>query len=577
MRTLMRMLRDAKKYRWLLAITGLLLLAITGLNLLMPQFVQAMLRVVEEAPKNGLTTIAWLAVLLAALYGLRFLFAFLRHYLAHVASWSFVHDMRMKVFNHIQYMSMDFFQNEQTGRLMSRIVNDTSVCENILAHALPDLCANILVFVGAAIVLFCINPILALFTLIPVPFIFLVTAQFIRKLHPLYRTIQEVLARFSALLQDGLSGIREIQVFGQQEHESQMIGRVSKEHVTKNIRGQKLGGVLHPLVELCISMGTVIVVGLGGTLAFRGTMDSSEIVGFILYLSLFYAPAASFAVIGEQLQQGLAGAERAYHVLDMKPTVQDAPDARELTSCQGEITFDHVSFGYDTDQVVLDDISFTVKPGQMLALVGPTGVGKSTIAGLIARFYDPRLGSVKIDGVDVKEYTLSSLRQQLSIVLQDVFLFNGTIAENIAYARPNATQQQIEEAARIACIDSYIKSLPEGYNTPIGERGFKLSGGQKQRLSIARAVLRNSPILIFDEATSAIDVETEAEIQQALQTLSGMRTMVVIAHRLSTIRNADQILVLSENGILERGTHDELIAKGGEYARMVGIQTASVH
>jgi ATP-binding cassette subfamily B protein/subfamily B ATP-binding cassette protein MsbA len=467
---------------------------------------------------------------------------------------------------------MKYYHDKQTGELLSRATNDTSTFEVLIAHAVPDLVANILVLLGVTAILFYIHPLLALLTIIPVPVLTYSGFLFSRKVLPYFRKAQKSLAELNAVLQDNISGMKEIQVFNQQKKEKSRVATRAADYTLAILRGLKLGAIFHPSVEMLTSFGTVIVVGFGGYLAINGILQVSDIVGFILYLNLFYQPISTLARVSEDLQQAVAGAERVYSILDTDPDIKDSPGAREIKRAEGKITFDRVYFHYVENIPVLTDVSFTAQAGQMVALVGPTGVGKTTIISLIARFYDPVSGNIYLDGHNLKDITLSSLRNQISIVLQDVFLFHGTVAENIAYGVKNAGQEEIARAAKIARAHDFICKLPEGYQTVIGERGVKLSGGQKQRLAIARAVLRNTPILILDEATASVDVETEAKIQQAIQELTGSRTIIVIAHRLSTIKRADQILVLEDGRIVERGTHDELIKQKGLYHELCKIQ-----
>ena len=564
-----RILFYARPWRHLLIVGIFALLALTGLSLVTPWLVRDLIAQLET-PENLSMNVLWgYAATLAGAYLLRALMRYVQNYYTHIAAWRLVAKMRTMVFDKLQHLSMRYFQDKQTGQLMARMVQDSERLETLVAHATPDLISNGLVLIGVTAILFTINPTLTLYTFIPVPFLFAGGLIFVKKIRPKFGLARAAMGELNATLQDDISGMKEIQAFNQEKRALTDVRKISDHECDMNLAALKLSSIFSPSVEFFTSMGTAIVVVFGGMLVTQNAMATADIVGFIMYLSLFYAPIAGFARVLEDAQNALAGAERVFEVLDAESEVQEKSNAMALEKLsQAAVAFDHVTFSYDPAIPVLEDISFTAKPGEMVAFVGPTGVGKTTIINLFMRFYDPRSGAVTINGHDLRDVTLSSLRENVSIVLQDVFLFNGTIAENIAYASTNATREDIIEAAKIACADEFISVLPQGYDTSVGERGLKLSGGQKQRIAIARAVLRKSPVLILDEATASVDTETESQIQEALGKLAGTRTILVIAHRLSTIERADQILVMQDGRITQRGTHEELLNAEGLYARL---------
>ncbi len=573
MKHIIRLFKLAKPWAKYLVVSTISLFMISGINLFAPYITSKIIAIMEKGDyKKSIDTIIILSMILLGSFALRAVFQFLNNYFSHVASWSLVARLRGVLYDHFQKLSMSYYHDKQTGQLMSRVVNDINTFENLIAHAIPDLITNIITVVGVLVILIFINPLLSLFVCIPIPLIAFMSIV-LRRIRKYFKVGQAKIAELNAVLQDNFSGMKEIQVFNKQEYELGKVAEKSNEHSSALIKALFYSGILNPAVNFISSIGTVIVLIAGPLLALKTGLGISEVVAFLLYLNLFYTPISTLTRVVEDMQQALAGAERVFEVLDTEPDIKDKPDARKVGKLSGAVEFKNICFSYKGDISVLDDISFKVRAGQMIALVGPTGVGKTTISALIARFYDPNSGVIMMDDMDIKDMTLETLRNQLSIVLQDVFLFNGTIAENIAYGCSNATREQIEEAARTACIDEYINSLPEKYETVIGERGVRLSGGQKQRISIARSVLRNSPILILDEATSAVDTETETEIQRAINKIAGTRTLIVIAHRLSTVKRADNIIVLENGKIAEQGKHEELMRLNGVYANLCNIQS----
>jgi len=574
-KSLRSILKHVKHYKLALTLTLLSMLALVGIQLIGPWLVKSMVSAVTDPAANPDTMefVARLALLALLVYALRALMRFVRSYSAHVAGWHVVADVRNEVYRHLQCMSLRFYEDKQTGQLMSRTVNDSTLIEQLVAHAIPDVLINILMLIGVSAVLFSMSWQLALLSMLPIPFIVLAMRGFAKFVRPAFRRRQVELGELNATLNDNITGIREIQAFTREDDEAERVWDRIVRHRDSLLHALKLMAVFHPSVEFAASLGTIVLIYFGGKLVLGGTLPLADLVAYFLYLELLYQPVRALSGVWENIQQAAAGADRIAELLDQDPDVAERADSISLSSrSQGALRFENVSFRYAEGDEVLRNIDLEVEPGSVVALVGPTGVGKTTLSMLIPRFYDVTEGAIRLDGHDIRDLSLESLRSQISIVLQEVFLFHGTVRENILFGRSGASDREIIEASTIANAHQFIEQLPNGYETLIGERGVKLSGGQRQRLAIARAILRDAPILILDEATSSVDTETELLIQQALERLMVGRTTLVIAHRLSTIRNADEIVVLQGGKVLERGTHDQLIAQDGLYRYLSSVQ-----
>lgn len=577
MKTFGFVFRHARKYLGALIVTGMSMFALVGVQLATPWIIKTMIALVTDpaAGVESLSRVAQLAAIALGLFALRAVLRFLRSYMAHVAGWNVVADVRHAIYQHLQRLSLRFYEDKQTGQLMSRVVNDSDLLEQLIAHAVPDIAVNVLMLIGVLIVLGQLNVQLMLISMIPIPIIVLTMRGYSKYVRPAFRVRQVELGELNATLNDNLSGIREIKAFTREEVELDRIAHYIARYRDSLLRALRLMATFQPFIEFTSALGTIGLIYFGGRLALLDVLPLEDLVAFFLYLEMLYQPVRALSQAWESVQQALAGAERVAELLDEAPDVVERSDARALTMpVRGDIRFEDVNFRYSQGHMVLREINLHIPPSSMTALVGPTGVGKSTLANLIPRFYDVVSGRVMVDGVDVRELSLASLRRQMSIVLQDVYLFHGTVRQNILFSQPDADPRAVVQAAKIANAHEFIMQLPETYDTLIGERGVKLSGGQRQRLAIARAVLKDAPILILDEATSSVDTETEVLIQQALERLMQGRTTIVIAHRLSTIRSADQILVLEGDRIVERGHHAALMEQDGLYRRLSEAQMA---
>jgi len=566
----------ARRYTNSLVVTAFSMLALVGIQLLIPWIITLLIARITDpgttlANYNYVTT---LTLIVLGAFVVRAGLTFVRSYLAHVAGWGVVADVREYIYEHMQRLSLRFYEDKQVGNLMSNVINDTDLFEQFIAHAIPDVVVNLITLIGVTAVLFYLNWKLTLLSLIPIPLVFLSLQVYAKYVRPAFRKRQQVLGDLNALLNDNLSGIREIKAFTREAEEAGRVHTGIENYRKSQLSALKLMATFQPFVEFTSSLGTLVVIYFGGQLALLGTLPVASLVAFFLYLQSLYAPVQNLSAAWEAIQSSLAGADRVADLIAEPHEPQNRHGAEPVTnSVSGEIIFRDVSFAYTPGVPVLENISLNIPAKSVVALVGPTGVGKTTLVSLIPRFYDVSDGSITVDGHDLRDYTLESLRKQVSIVLQDVFLFYGTVRENLMFGRPQAGEAEMVAAARAANAHEFIMEMGEGYETVIGERGVKLSGGQKQRLSIARAILKDAPILILDEATSSVDTGTEQLIQQALERLMQGRTTIIIAHRLSTVRNADQIVVLEDKSIRERGTHEQLIqVKDGLYRKLYSVQ-----
>jgi subfamily B ATP-binding cassette protein MsbA len=573
METLIRLVRYCRPFWGKMALSIGAMAGMTVLSLVPPLLLRTLIDQVLGGPRRSDLLPLLIGAMLAVQVGNAALVA-AQLWLAHLVSYGFSRMVRDELYAHLQHLSLSFYESRQTGELMSRLTGDVEEVRLFVEHGADALVSDGLKLVGIAVVLLVMNAPLALVALAPVPAMALLMVRFAKQVRPKYKDTRERLASVSGRLQDNLTGVRVIKAFSQEEREGARFGTLVREHYESQLDALAVWGRYNPAMALLNGAGSVLVLGFGASLILAGKLTLGELFAFTAYVAMFYQPIRNLAQVNDTLQLALAGTDRLFEVLDEEPEVRDGPGAVDPGRLKGKVSLNHVTFRYATGEVVLDDISLDIRPGERVALVGRSGAGKTTLINLVARFYDPTAGRVEIDGRDVREMRQRALRAQMAMVLQDSFLFNGTVRENIAYGRPEASMEEVESAARMANAHGFVSQLPEAYETQIGERGVKLSGGQKQRLAIARAVLTDPAILILDEATSSVDAESEALIQQALRRVMEGRTTLIIAHRLSTIQHADKIVVLEGGRIAEQGTHAELYRRGGVYRGLYDLQFA---
>ncbi|MFL7808777.1 MAG: ABC transporter ATP-binding protein [Anaerolineae bacterium] len=573
--TLLRIWGYLRRQTWALVATFFLVTASSGLGLLGPYLLGVAIdQNILKGDLPGLARTAGLMVganLLAAVTG------WLDAYVMAGASQRAVRDMRNDLFGNLQLLSLRYLDQHTHGEMMSRLANDVEMVSQVLTMSVSQLFSSVISIVGVAIMMFIINVRLALVTLVTLPLMMFISRWIAKHTRRGYQERQEALGDLNGIIEETVTGQRVVKAYAREEAAIAQFGETNQRMRRVSTRAEILVGTMGPLTNLVNNIGFALVAGAGGWMAVLGLATVGAIASFINYARQFARPLNQITGLYNTIQSAIAGAERVFEVMDEVPELQDAPDAHSLTRVQGDVVFDDVSFAYKEDVPVLKHVSLRAEPGQTIALVGPTGAGKTTIVNLLTRFYDIDSGSIRIDGIDIRQVRKDDLRRQLGIVLQDTYLFADTVMENIRYGRLDATDEEVIAAAKLANAHVFIHRLPQGYQTPLSERGSNLSLGQRQLLAIARAVLADPGILVLDEATSSVDTRTEKQIQEAMLRLMEGRTSFVIAHRLSTIREADKILVINDGEIIERGTHEQLLAARGFYQHLYVSQFKGQH
>ncbi len=571
MKSLLRVLGYLKPYKKFVALTLGFAIFTTLLDLVPPWLIKEIVdRLVDPVDDGWVYTIVGLLVL--AYFGRNFC-NYKRILVNNQLEQKVVFDIRSHVYRALQRLSLKYFENRSTGEIMSRVNDDVTYVERIFIDGVEQIVTAALTLVGIMIILFSLHWKLAVASLIPIPFLVIGAWKYTRRAHNLYHQVRERAAKMNGVLQDGISGIKETLAFNRQHHEVQRFEQRSDDYCKGTLEVMKLWAVYSPAMMFLGSLGTVAIILYGIGLVQADEITVGTLVAFIGYLALFYTPINQLHTLNHMLQHALASGERLFEIIDAQPDVQEDPNPiHPPDPVQGKVTLDAVEFSYAKPKQVLHQVSFTLRPGEKAALVGHTGSGKSTVVKLLMRFYDADAGQVLIDGHPIQKLSLDYLREQVGLVSQEPFLFNGTVLENILYGRLEASREKVEQAARAAHAHEFIEQLSNGYDTLIGERGVKLSGGERHRLAIARVFLKDPPILVLDEATASVDAETEVKIKEALNHLMALRTTLVIAHRLSTLEGADRVLVLKSGRLVETGAHKELIQTDSEYASLFKSQ-----
>lgn len=539
-------------------------------NLYIPWIIKDMIDEVL-ADKNG-TMLNWIAASIIAIFVVRGLFWYGQNYLMSYVGQSVIIDIRAAVFKKLQRLSVSFYDKNKTGTIMSYVTNDVNALQSAMVENTIEMITEGFILIGSVVAMIYLDWRLTLFTVCTFPVVLWFMEFFGKKIRKTGGRIQECTADITSVLQESVASARVIKSFVREDYEVDRFDVENRANFRANMKNAQLMATLTPVVELVAAIGVTMIIWYGGNNVINGTITDGSLVAFLTYAANISNPIKRLTRVIGNIQKALAAAQRVFMIIDMPEEIAESRDAKQLPEVSGKVEFKNVSFAYDDKGNVITDLSFSVKPGEVIAIVGPSGAGKSTIANLLPRFYDVNKGDIKIDGHSVREVTLDSLREQVGIVPQETMLFNGSVYNNILYGRLDATKEEIEAAAKAANAHDFIMQLTDGYETKLGDRGVNLSGGQRQRIAIARAILKNPRILILDEATSALDTESERVVQEALDRLMVGRTSFVIAHRLSTVKNADKILVLEKGNLVESGTHDELLALDGLYAHLYKIQ-----
>ncbi len=565
-----RLLQLLFPYRVWVAVSFVAAILVMALNLTIPQLIRLVIdRVILENQLNLLGFIV-ISVILVSVF--KALFTFVHRYVMEYVAQKAIFDIRNKLYVHLQRLSFSYLGQITTGQLMSRVTSDVETLRRFLDFGVIHFLQSCLTILGILTVMFIMHPLLALVSMASIPFLTGTVYKFARKVKPAFSDIQHQVAQLSSVLQENITGIRLVQANTREEGEAKKFWEQNNKLFNSNVFTAKIWSFYLPLMQFISGLGTALIFWYGGRLVITGELLLGELIAFNSYLLLLVMPLRMLGWVVSLIQRAVSSGERIFEILDSEPEIKNQPGARDIGKAEGLVQFRQVGFGYQENKMVLKNINLSVLPGQVTALVGTTGSGKSALVELIPRFYDPQEGTILLDGRDIKSITLESLRKNVGIVFQESFLFSATLAENIAYGRPDASEEEIINAAKGAQIHDFIVSLPQGYQTVIGERGLGLSGGQKQRISIARTLLVNPRVLILDDITANIDVRTEFLIRKALKNLMKGKTVFLIAQRLSTLRNVDQVVVLDQGEIIELGTHHDLIRSGGRYAELYRMQ-----